>query len=246
MQPYQERLARLLASSGALVFGRGLKLKDGRPTPYFVNLGRVCSGRGVVELGECMAEWMITTLGPGEVDVIVGPSYKASAIAQAMTAALWRNHQLELAYDYDRKEAKTHGEHTGAKGLFVTGAAAGGARVLIVDDVATSMATKYELLEKLRAVGVEDVVGLVVVVDREQTEAVYDSRGEVVLGAKGADPVKGFVEATGIPVWSVLSVRELVEFVAREGLEVVVEGRRVVAGQELVQQVKDYLEVYGR
>ena len=38
MKPYQENLARLLAESGALFFRSGLRLKDGRPTPYFVNL----------------------------------------------------------------------------------------------------------------------------------------------------------------------------------------------------------------
>ena len=38
MEDYKKRLARTLAETGALFFDKGLILKDGRPTPYFVNM----------------------------------------------------------------------------------------------------------------------------------------------------------------------------------------------------------------
>jgi len=39
MEEYKKRLALTLAETGALFFDKNLVLKDGRPTPYFVNMG---------------------------------------------------------------------------------------------------------------------------------------------------------------------------------------------------------------
>src|SRR3989339_373771 len=41
MEEYQKKFAKFLANSGALFFADNLTLKDGRPTPYFVNIGNV-------------------------------------------------------------------------------------------------------------------------------------------------------------------------------------------------------------
>ena len=70
-----------------------------------------------------------------EIDVLVGPSYKGSALAVATVQALWSEHGLDVLFDYDRKEAKKHGEATGHAGMFVTNALHPDARVFIVDDV---------------------------------------------------------------------------------------------------------------
>jgi orotate phosphoribosyltransferase len=37
MEEYKKKLATILAETGALFFDKNLVLKDGRPTPYFVN-----------------------------------------------------------------------------------------------------------------------------------------------------------------------------------------------------------------
>ena len=153
LKPYQQRLARLLAGCGALFFAPDLRLKDGRPTPYFVNLGKLNTGRLALEMGRCFAGWIAEQGLAGENPVILGPSYKGSALALAAAMCLWQDEVADLAFDYDRKEAKTHGEASGAKAMFVTGALTPGAKVLIIDDVGTSMATKRDLLEKLDAEG---------------------------------------------------------------------------------------------
>ncbi len=251
MKPYQESLARLLAQSGALFFRSGLRLKDGRPTPYFANLGVLRTGRLAGELGACFADWLMDA-GPGErVDVLLGPSYKGSAIAQAAAIALWQRHGLERAFEYDRKEAKTHGEATGKGAMFVTGALKDGARVLVLDDVGTSMATKVELLEKLeahqRAQGVKlDILGVALAVDREQVQAVYDAEGKVVAGARGPDALAAFQAKTGLPVWPILGIRQCVEYLHAAGLPVLVEGEPKPLDEGLLGQVRDYLAVYGR
>lgn len=251
MQPYQERLARLLAQSGALFFRAGLRLKDGRPTPYFANLGVFRSGRLALELGRCFADWLEASGQAGQVDVLLGPSYKGSAIAQATAIALWQDHGRDLLFEYDRKEQKTHGEASGQGNMFVTGALTQGARVLILDDVGTSMATKVELLDKLQAheqaQGIKlAIMGVALAVDRQQVQAVYDAEGQVIEGARGPDACAAFTSKTGLAVWSLLGIRQCVEFLHQCGEPVLVEGARRPLDEGLLQQVREYLSVYGR
>jgi orotate phosphoribosyltransferase len=249
MKPYQQRLARLLAESGALFFRSGLRLKDGRPTPYFVNLGIFRTGRLAWELGGCFAEWMVDADLADQVDVLLGPSYKGSAIAQAAAIALYREHGRDVAFEYDRKEAKTHGEATGKGSLFVTGALEPGKLVLILDDVGTSMATKVELLDKLKLLPETkdlNILGVALAVDREQTQAVYDQQGQVQEGVKGPDALAAFRQNTGLDVWALLGMRQAAEYLHQEGLPVVVEGERRPIDDRLMQAMRDYLAVYGR
>ncbi|MCB2186052.1 MAG: hypothetical protein KQJ78_06515 [Deltaproteobacteria bacterium] len=252
MREYQKRLAGLLAESGALFFREGLRLKDGRPTPYFVNFGVFRTGRLAVELGRCFAGWF---QDQGElaqrVDVIVGPSYKGSALAQGMAMSLFSDYGRDLAFDYDRKEAKTHGEQSGGGSLFVTGALAAGSRALIVDDVGTSMATKVDLLDKIaahaRGLGGEIALeGVVLAVDREQTQAVYDADGGVVEGARGEDALGAFRQKTGLPVWSLLGIRQAVSYLYEGRAEVLVDGRRQALDAGLLERFQAYLALYGR
>jgi orotate phosphoribosyltransferase len=251
LKPYQQRLARLLASSGALFFAPDLRLKDGRPTPYFVNLGKLNTGRMILELGRCLAGWIADHGLAGEVQVLLGPSYKGSALAQAAAVALWQDEGMDLAFDYDRKEAKTHGEASGQKAMFVTGALTPGAKVLIIDDVGTSMATKKELLDKLAAEGQRlgrpfDVRGVLLAVDRQQTQAVYDGQGQLVEGVRGPDALASFVQETGVMVWALLGIREMVAFLAQAGEPVNQGGVMRPLEPADVAQVEEYLAVYGR
>lgn len=249
MKDYQKRLAELLAQSGALMFKKGLRLKDGRPTPYFVNLGVFRTGRLAWSLGRCFADWFVDHNLGGKVDVLLGPSYKGSAIAQAAAIALQREHGIDLSFDYDRKEAKTHGEHAGKGSMFVTGALRPGAKALIIDDVGTSMATKVELLDKISdffGAKAPEVVGVALAVDRQQTQAVYDGKGKVIEGERGPDALAAFTEKTGLPVWSLLGIRQAVEHLSDNGIEVMVDGKMRELDQDIVDRMEKYLAIYGR
>ncbi len=251
LKPYQQRLARLLAGSGALFFAPELRLKDGRPTPYFVNLGKINTGRLILELGRCLAGWIADHGLASEIEVILGPSYKGSALAQAAAMCLWQDEGMEKAFDYDRKEAKTHGEASGQKAMFVTGALTPGAKVLVIDDVGTSMATKVELLDKLNAEGQRlgqpfKVAGVLLAVDREQTQAVYDGEGKLIEGVRGPDALAAFVQKTGVPVWSLLGIRQMVGFLAQVGEPVNLAGSMRPLEAAQVDEVEQYLAVYGR
>ena len=202
MEDYQKEFAKLLAETEALFFTKGLRLKDGRPTPYFINLGLFRTGKLASLLGSFLGRMLVAKSLTSQVDVLLGPSYKGSALAVATAQALWTEHGVDLAFDYDRKEAKTHGEATGGESLFVTKALRPRARIFIIDDVGTTMRTKYDILKLLKAESSDKKLGLTVVgvglaVDREQTTAVLDENGMVREGIKGEDAIGRFMEKTG-------------------------------------------------
>lgn len=250
MEPYKKNLARVLAETGALFFDDHLVLKDGRPTPYFVNLGLFRTGRLCLQLGSFFAGMMHAKGYADRTDVILGPSYKGSAIALAASIALWQEYGREIPFEYDRKEAKTHGEATRSKSLFVNGAFFDGCRIFVVDDVATSMGTKYELLEKIqseaRATGKTlHVIGIGIGVNREQTTAVYDDRGSVLAGRRGEDAIAKFSRQTDIPVCAVAGIREIVEYLFAEQVPVLVRGTKRSLDPETKAVFDAYLETYG-
>jgi len=250
MKPYQEDLAALLAESQALFFQDGLTLKDGRPTPYFVNFGLFRTGRLISSLGRIMAAHLVDTGLHERFDVLIGPSYKGSALAVATALALWLNHQIDRGFDYDRKEAKTHGEASRQSTGFVTGALTDNCRVLIVDDVITTMATKFDILrllaEEATARGHSyHPAGVVLFMDREQTTAVYDEDKQLIPGRKGQNAAENFKAVTGLPVRTLLGIRETIDFLRREKLPVLQNGRLEPLTEASLTAFWDYLAVYG-
>jgi len=250
MDDYQKRFATTLAKTGALFFDDGLVLKDGRPTPYFVNMAMFRTGRLSMELGSFFAGMMASRGLSGKTDVILGPSYKGSAIALATAIALWQEYQLDILFEYDRKEAKTHGEGSVWQSLFVNRAFFEGCRIFIVDDVATSMGTKFELLEKVQAeadAGGQSfhVVGIGIGMDREQTTAVYDRQGRIILDEKGNHAVQDFVSKSGIPVFSVAGIREIVAYLHETKVPVLIRGERKPMDSLTRTTFDQYLERYG-
>ena len=250
MEEYQREFARTLAETGSLFFAPGLRLKDGRPTPYFVNLGVFRSGRLVSIIGSLLARMLVSRGLSRDIDVLVGPSYKGSALAVATAQALWAEHGQDVLFDYDRKEAKKHGEATGRAGMFVTNALYPQARVFIVDDVGTSMGTKYDLIRLLQAESQSrnlelTINGVALAVDREQTTAVLDEAGQVRPGVKGEDALGRFTRETGVPVLALAGIREVVGYLAQEQIPVLVNGQKQPLDQATVASFETYLDTYG-
>ena len=250
MEDHKRRFAKVLAETGAIFFDRDLVLKDGRPTPYFVNMAMFKTGRLSHELGSLFAGMMVSRGLVDDMDIVLGPSYKGSAIALCTVIALWQEHGVDLLFDYDRKEAKTHGEGSVSKSIFVNRTLFDGCRIFIVDDVATSMGTKYDLLEKIetaaRARNMKfRVVGIGIGIDREQTTAVYGQDGKVILGQKGENAIQDFVNKSGIPVYSVAGIREVVGYLYSERVPVVIQGKRTSIDEKTKVEFDKYTETYG-
>jgi len=250
MEEYKKRLALALAQTGALFFDDKLSLKDGRPTPYFINMGMFKTGRLCLEMGSFFAEMMVSRSIVKETDIILGPSYKGSAIACATAMALWNDHKIDVLYDYDRKEPKTHGEASASKSMFVNRSIFDGCRIFIVDDVATSMGTKYEIIEKIKAESRArrislHINGIGIAVDREQTGAVYDGDGNPILGKKGKNAIQEFVSNTGVPVYSVAGIREVIDYLHKERIPVLIRGEWSPINENIKVKFYEYIATYG-
>lgn len=251
MEEYQKRLSLTLAETGALFFDKGLTLKDGRPSPYFINLGKFCTGRLLLEMGSLFADMIVGNSLAHRIDIVVGPSYKGSAIASATATALFQYHGHDLLFDYDRKEAKRHGEGSSSAAYFVNNTFFDGCRVFVVDDVVTSMETKYEFVDKIgeeslsRGIVVH-IVGLGIAVDREQATAVYDKKGKVIPNKRGVNPVSEFTSKTGIPFFSVAGIREIVGYLYEQRIPLLISGAMRPMDHETRSEFEKYLETYGR
>jgi len=221
-----------------------------RETPYFVNMALFRTGRLALEIGSFFADMMVAHGLAAQTDVILGPSYKGSAIALSTAISLWQNHGIDLAFEYDRKEAKTHGEGSVSASMFVNRAFFDGCRIVIVDDVATSMGTKLELLEKIRSesrvTGMQcHVVGVAIGLDREQTTAVHDANGKVLPDQRGEHAIGDFVARSGVPVYTVAGIREIVDDLYRKQIPVMIQGRRQPMDGETKRTFDAYMETYG-
>ena len=250
LKSYQQEFARFLAETGSLFFREGLVLKDGRPSPYFVNMGRLCTGKLSFALGSYFVRRLLELNRLTEVDILLGPSYKGSAIAQAMAINLWTDHGKEMFFEYDRKELKDYGEASGQKNLMVNNSFFNDCGIWIVDDVGTSLATKYDLLQKInqekeqKKISVR-VVGLCLGIDRQQTTACYDAEGKVILGKKGEDAIQKFRETTGVAVYSIAPISDVVDYLFKERIPVQVEGVRQPLPASLKAVFDAYLKEYG-
>lgn len=250
MEEYQKKFARALAESGALFFGRDLKLKDGRPSPYFVNIGLFKTGRLSFLLGSYLASMIMDRDLLKNIDVLIGPSYKGSSIAAATAIALWTNHEVDMLFDYDRKEAKTHGEASAKKNMFVTNALFPHAKVFILDDVATTMGTKYDLIDLLNEESADKnldltMTGVGLAVDREQTTAVRNDEGELVEGVKGADTIAEFNNKTGLDVHFLVGIKDVVSYLMAEKVPVMINGTRQPIDSATKQTFDEYIDMYG-
>lgn len=193
---YQGRFVRLLAASDVVRFGE-FTLKSGRRSPYFINAGQLRTGSAIAGLGEAYAQRI---LDAGlECDFIFGPSYKGIPLAVATATALAAR-GTDVGFSFDRKEAKDHGEG----GVFVGTQPEAGLSTVIVDDVITSGASIRHSVDLLSRASVR-IVGIIIAVDRQE-------RG---TGPKST--LEELVESLGVPVLPVVTVREMVAILRREG-----------------------------
>jgi orotate phosphoribosyltransferase len=193
---YRERFIELLAESEVIRFGE-FTLKSGRKSPYFINAGQLRTGGAIARLGEAYAE-RINDAGL-DPDVVFGPSYKGVPLAVATAIGL-SSRGKDVGFTFDRKEEKDHGEG----GRFVGMQPIDGQRVVVVDDVVTSGASIVHSVSLLRSAASVSIVGVVVAVDREE-------RG------REKSTLIELEESLGIPVLAVVSIRQIVAYLGREG-----------------------------
>ncbi|MCE2502670.1 MAG: orotate phosphoribosyltransferase [Chlorobi bacterium] len=180
-------------NEGVLRFG-DFTLKSGRKSPYFFNTGLLCSGRQLATIGHLYASMISMTEEFNQADVLFGSAYKGIPISVAAAVAFAGTGNEDFRAVSDRKETKTHGD----KGAFL-GRIESGDKAIIVDDVITDGATKMEALGRLCEA---DVVPLALVIAFDRQEPADDS---------GLSAVKRFEERSGVKVYSLLSVEDVMQ-----------------------------------
>ena len=189
-------LVALLVEKQVLRFG-DFTLKSGRQSPYFFNLGALHTGAATQQLAEAYAERILAAdLAP---DVVFGPAYKGIPIAVAVAEALARRGR-DVAWSFNRKEEKAHGEG----GRFVGGELSG--RVLLVDDVLTAGTAVREAVGLIDGAG-GTLCGVVIAMDRQEVDA------------DGQTAVEKLAVELSVPVLSLLTLQDVIEYLDSPGHE---------------------------
>mgnify|MGYP001812868415 FL=1 len=193
MQDYQREFLDFALEVGVLRFGE-FTLKSGRVSPYFFNAGLFNSGSALARLGRYYAQ---TIIDSGiEFDVLYGPAYKGIPLAAVTAAALYDQHQVDIPYAFNRKEAKAHGEGGNIVGHALEG------RILIIDDVITAGTAIRESMDIIQGAGAAPA-GVVIALDRQE-------RGQ---GDKSA--IQEVEQDYGIPVAAIARLEDLVSYLAQ-------------------------------
>ncbi len=192
MQAYQRDFIRFAIERGVLRFGE-FTLKSGRVSPYFFNAGLFNSGLALAQLGRFYAAAVVES--GIAFDVLFGPAYKGIPLAAATAVALAEQHQLDMPWCFNRKEAKTHGEGGSLVGAPLQG------RVLIVDDVITAGTAIREVMQIIQSQNAQ-AAGVLIALNREE-------RGQGELSA-----IQEVERDFGMPVISIVSLAQVLEYLA--------------------------------
>ena len=218
MQNYKKQFAEFLVSADALQFGE-FKLKSGRVSPYFFNSSKFNTGPLIEKLGQYYAS-VIRQHAP-HCSLVFGPAYKGIPLCVTVATALSKKLNRNIGYFFNRKEIKTHGD----QGSLVGQLPKPGDMAVMVDDVFTDGHTKIESVDLVRELCKIEFSGVLVALDRMESS----SRGE--------DAIAEFQLKTGVPVWSIITIREVCLYLKNR----IVNGK-VALDDTIYQEIERYLE----
>jgi orotate phosphoribosyltransferase len=190
MQQYKRDFIQFAIENQVLRFG-SFTLKSGRISPYFFNAGLFNTGAHLAKLGRFYASAIVDS-GIG-FDTLFGPAYKGIPLASAAAIALSEQHQRNVPWCFNRKEAKDHGEGGNIVGSPLKG------RVLIIDDVITAGTAIRESMDIIQAAGAS-AAGVVIALDRQE-------RGKGEMSA-----IQEVEQGFGIKVVSIISLTDLMTY----------------------------------
>ncbi len=211
MADFRKDFIAFCLEQGVLKFGQFVT-KSGRTTPYFFNAGLFSTGASLERLAQFYAKAILAS--GVKFDMLFGPAYKGIVLAASTAIALAREGR-DVAFAYNRKEAKDHGE-----GGELVGAPLAG-HVLIVDDVLTAGTAVGESLRMIASQGATPA-GVAISLDRME-------RGTGELSA-----IQEIEKRHGIPVVSIASLDDLMGWM----------GDRAEFRQNL-QAIREYRQLYG-
>jgi orotate phosphoribosyltransferase len=179
------------------------KLKSGRPSKYFYNLGDAMNdGQGVLAARDAYVTLMVERMqllqkhDPDQI-FIFGPAYKGIPLGGVIAGGIMEQHGANVRWGYDRKEKKEHGADANE---WLVGNLKDGDIVVIADDVMTTSQTKRDAWDGLRVArqGLSHG-GIMIALDRQETDT------------DGGNPIQ-ILANEGIVTGSILRAREVFEY----------------------------------
>ncbi len=223
---YKYEFIKFMVEADVLTFGNFVT-KSGRSTPYFINTGNYRTGSQIQKLGRFYADCVMENIDAGRIDkdvnVLFGPAYKGIPLVVATSIELASEYGRDISYCFNRKEKKKHGEG----GRMVGHRLAPGDKVLITEDVITAGTAVRETLPLLLENEGVKVEGLIVSVDRMER-----GRGEKTA-------IQELYEEFGIPVYPIVTVREVIDMLYNVPVN-----KRVVIGSKVKEAMEEYLSEY--
>ncbi|MDM7861991.1 orotate phosphoribosyltransferase [Alteromonas sp. ASW11-36] len=195
MQDYQRQFIQFAIARGVLKFGE-FTLKSGRVSPYFFNAGLFNSGGDLAQLGRFYASALVAA--NIDFDLLFGPAYKGIPIATTTAVALANDHQRDVPYCFNRKEAKTHGEGGNLVGSELKG------KVMLVDDVITAGTAIRESMQLIAAHNAE-LSGVLIALDRQE-------KGQGELSA-----IQEVERDFNTQVVAIVTLNDVVEYLVEQG-----------------------------
>ena len=217
MQTYKKKFAEFLVRADALQFGE-FTLKSGRSSPYFFNSSKFNNGPLIEELGSYYAA-AIEENAPN-CNLIYGPAYKGIPLCISTAIALSARLNQNIGYFFNRKEKKTHGDQGTLVGQFPLASDF----VVMVDDVITDGLTKIESVKLIRELCKVEFSGVLVALDRMEKNS------------QDNDAITEFQQKTGVPVWSIITIREICDYLKNRKI-----GGSVVLGESTFLKIENYL-----
>ncbi len=197
MKEYQKKFIELALQFDVLKFGE-FTLKSGRDSPYFFNAGLFNTGRALAEMGRCYAQAIIDS--GVEYDLLFGPAYKGIPLVAVTAMALQIDHDLDVRYAFNRKEAKNHGEGGSIVGSKIQG------RVLILDDVITAGTAIREAIDIIDQNN-GTATGVMIALDRQEK------------GSGERSAVQELQDEYGMEVYNIIGLEHLVQYLKDQGNE---------------------------
>lgn len=189
---------QLLLDYQVLKFGE-FTLKSGRVSPYFFNAGLLSSGKALDMLSQGYASVLAEQLKEKDHPTIFGAAYKGIPFVATTAQTLWQAYGIDVAWGYNRKEAKTHGE-----GGNLVGADLAGKSVWVIDDVMTAGTAVREVVTILQGAGAM-LAGIVIALDRKEK------------GQDERSAVQQINDDFGVPVYSLVDIDDIIAFLQAKG-----------------------------
>lgn len=212
MQDYQREFLDFCLDAGVLRFGE-FTLKSGRLSPYFFNAGLFNTGVQLARLGRYYARALVDS--GMAFDLLYGPAYKGIPLAASTAVALADQHERDVPYAFNRKEAKDHGEGGNIVGAPLEG------RIMLIDDVITAGTAIRESMEIIQAAKAQPV-GVLIALDRQEK-----GKGET-------SAIQEVERDYGLQVTNIVCLADLVEYLeGKPGMD------------EHLDNIRRYRDTYG-